>query len=66
LFEYKSEILKISYKLLRASINDSEVDNLGKLINERALEGWELVTYSFMGGADNLGNGVLITFKKEK
>lgn len=66
MFEYKSEVLKISYKLLKASINDSEVVKLDELLNERAAEGWKLVTHSFMGGTDNMANGILITFKKEK
>jgi hypothetical protein len=65
MFEYKSEILKISYKLLKASINEEEVRRLDDLINKRAAEGWLLVTYTFMGGSDNLRNGILVTFKKE-
>jgi hypothetical protein len=58
-------VLKISFKLFKASVNASEVGELDNLINKRASEGWELVTYSFMGGADNMANGVLLTFKKD-
>jgi hypothetical protein len=51
---YKSEILKISYKMFKSSINEEEIHRLDDLINKRAAEGWQLVTYSFVGGSDNL------------
>ena len=62
--EYKTEILKVSYRLLKASIKEPEVKELDELINQRASEGWELVTYTFMGNNDSFSRGVLMTFKK--
>ena len=47
--EYKSEILKISYIMLKAAIKEIELQQLDKLINKRAAEDRELVTYAFMG-----------------
>jgi hypothetical protein len=44
MFEYKSEVMKVSYKLLKASINEEEVRRLDDLINRWAAEGWLLVT----------------------
>ena len=64
---YKSEVLKVSFKLITSSISESEVVKMDELINQRAKEGWELVTYSFMGGGggSGLGGGILLTFKKD-
>jgi hypothetical protein len=68
MIRYKTEILKTSFKFINSSISENEVSELDELINKRQKEGWELVTYSFMGGGGggaDFGRGVLITFKKE-
>jgi hypothetical protein len=59
--------MRVSLKLIKSSITDEEVLELNNLINKRASEGWELVTYSFMGGGggSDFGRGILITFKKD-
>jgi len=67
MLRYKSEIMKVSFKLVTSSINEEEMIKFDELINQRAKEGWELVSYSFMGGGggSDFGRGILITFKKE-
>jgi hypothetical protein len=64
---YKSEVLKVTYKLIMSSINPEEVTKMDDLINQRRKEGWDLVTYTFMGGGggNDFGRGILMTFKKE-
>jgi len=62
---YKTEILKVSFKWMMASINEEEIAQLDDFINKRASSGWELVTYAFMGDAGNFGRGILVTFKKD-
>ena len=63
--KYKSEILAVSFKFLKSTIKEEEVRMLDELINKRSSEGWELVTYAFMGGgAGNIARGILLTFKK--
>lgn len=64
---YKSEVLKVSFKLIMSSIEPEEVKKMDILINQRAKEGWDLVTYTFMGGGggNDFGRGILLTFKKE-
>ena len=66
MIEYKSEILNVSYKLIKAKIKESEIIELDSLLNKRANEGWELVTHSFMGSNDTHGRGILVTFKRDK
>ena len=65
MMKYKTEIVKVSFKFLKSSIKEEEVTELNDLISKRASEGWELVTYSFMGDGGSFGRGVLITFKRE-
>ncbi|MCL1984622.1 MAG: DUF4177 domain-containing protein [Methanomassiliicoccaceae archaeon] len=63
--KYRSEILKVSFKIAKASINEEELAQLDALIANRAKEGWELVTYAFMGDEGSWGRGILITFRKD-
>jgi hypothetical protein len=67
MLKYKSEVMKVTFKLIMSSINEEEVTELDKLINKRASEGWELVTYTFMGGGggNDFGRGILLTFKRD-
>jgi hypothetical protein len=64
---YRSEVLKVAFKLVMSSINPEEVAKMDELINQRRKEGWDLVTYTFMGGGggSDFGRGILMTFKKE-
>ena len=64
MFEYKCEIFYGSAKLVSTMLKEHELVKVNNLINERAAEGWELVTHTFMG---NVGapNGLLLTFKKQ-
>ncbi|MDR0778319.1 MAG: DUF4177 domain-containing protein [Methanomassiliicoccaceae archaeon] len=67
--EYRSEIVKVAWKMWKSSIREEERNELDILINQRASEGWELVAYTFMGGGQgglgvDMGRGILITFKR--
>lgn len=63
---YKTEMLKVSFKWVTSSINPEELALLDKTINDRSKEGWELVSYTFMGGAGGgWGRGVLMTYMRE-
>ena len=39
---------------------------LDKLLNERASEGWELVTYDYMATSSQIKGAFVVTFRKEK
>jgi hypothetical protein len=47
-------------------MDDSDLFELDNLINQRAQEGWELVTYSYMSTSLQLKGATLITFKKAR
>lgn len=66
MFIYKSEILKTSIKWIKDSASEKDLSNLDELINTRAKEGWELVTYSYMANAFSSRSAILVTFRKLK
>ena len=66
MFEYKTEVLTTGLKWVSDKANDADVSALDELINQRASEGWELVTYSYMATSLQTRGATLITFKKQK
>lgn len=55
--------------LMRGTEEKSAVADLAildKRINERAAEGWELVTYDYMATSMQIKGAFVITFRKEK
>ena len=66
MFEYKTEILFTGVKWFSDKANDADVSALDELLNKRASEGWELVTYSYMATSVQARGATLITFRREK
>ncbi|MGM0175110.1 DUF4177 domain-containing protein [Enterococcus devriesei] len=66
MYEYKSEVLYTKTKWLSDKAGENDLAELDALINERAQEGWELVTYSYMATSLQVKGATLITFKKAK
>ncbi|MDR3037492.1 MAG: DUF4177 domain-containing protein [Coriobacteriales bacterium] len=66
MFEYKTEVLKTGVKWLTDKAHEADVTELNNLITERASEGWELVTYSYMAVTLQIKGATLITFKRQK
>jgi len=66
MFEYKTEVLKTGVKWFSDKASEADVAVLNDLINERAAEGWELVTYSYMATTMQVRGATLITFRKQK
>lgn len=66
MFEYKTEVLKTGVKWLSDKANDADVTALDELINRRASEGWELVTYSYMATSAQVRGATLIYIQKTK
>ena len=66
MYIYKTEILRASFKWFTDKANEEDIEQLDKLINEKAADGWELVTYNYMATSTQWKGGFLITFRKEK
>ena len=48
MYTYKTEILMVGTKLFSDKADANDIAVLDQLINERAADGWELVTYDYM------------------
>lgn len=67
MFEYKSELLDSRVKWgFNDSADEKDIEKLDQLINERASEGWELVTYSYMTNNTGVKSTFVITFRRKK
>jgi hypothetical protein len=62
---YKSEILKVGTKFWSDKANDEDAAKLDELLNKRAEEGWELVTYDYMATSSQIKGAFIITFRKD-
>ena len=66
MYIYKSEILKLGVKFWSDKANDEDAAVLDELLNRRAAEGWELVTYDYMATSSQIKGAFIITFRKEQ
>lgn len=65
MYTYKTEILKVGTKLWSDKANDKDAAELDELLNRKAAEGWELVTYDYMATSVQVKGAFIITFRKE-
>ena len=66
MYIYKSEILTVGTKWFSDKVDAGDITILDNLLNERAAEGWELVTYDYMATSMQIKGAFVITFRKEK
>ncbi len=66
MYTYKSEILWVSSKWFSDKVNEADLEELDELLNKRAEEGWELVTYDYMATSVQVRGAFVITFRKAK
>ena len=66
MYIYKTEILTVSTKWFSDKANAEDISMLDKLLNERAADGWELVTYDYMATSLQIKCAFVVTFRKEK
>ena len=64
MYIYKSEILKVGSKLWSDKADEDDLVLLDELINQRASEGWELVTYDYMATSTQIRGAFVLTFRK--
>lgn len=66
MYTYKTEILTVSTKWFSDKANLDDIAMLDNLINERATNGWELVTYNYMATSMQIKGAFVVTFRKKK
>ena len=64
MFTYRTEILKTGLKLWSDKANEQDAAEQDALLNERAAEGWELVTYDYMATSTQVKGAFIVTFRK--
>ena len=66
MYKYRTEIMKVRTKLLTEKADERDIQELDELINDRAAEGWELVTYDYMCTDYQISGAFVITFRKQQ
>ena len=66
MYTYKTEILMVGTKWFSDKADADDIKVLDKLINERAADGWELVTYDYMATSTQIKGAFVITFRKQR
>lgn len=66
MYEYKTELVTMPYHFFRSTATETDLTKVDEIINKYAGFGWELVTYAYMGGNNEVEKGILITFRKER
>ena len=64
MYTYKTEILKVGIKFCSDKANEKDAAELDELLNARAAERWELVTYDYMATSSQIKGAFIITFRK--
>ena len=64
MYTYKTEILKVSSEWFSDKANEADTAELDELLNKRAEEGWELVTYDYMATSVQIRGAFVVTFRK--
>ena len=65
MYQYKSEILKVGVKMWSDKADEKDLEKLDALLNERAAEGWELVTYDYMATSVQVQGAFVLTLRKQ-
>ena len=66
MYTYKTEILTVGTKWLSDKADANDIAMWDNLINERAADGWELVTYDYMATSMQIKGAFVVTKKKKK
>ncbi len=66
MYIYKTEILTVGTKFFSDKADEKDVAILDKFINEKAADGWELVTYDYMATSLQIKGTFIITFRKQQ
>lgn len=66
MYTYKTEILTAGVKWFSDKADANDIAALDRLINEKAADGWELVTYNYMATSVQVKGAFVVTFRKQQ
>ena len=65
MYEYESEILTVGSKWFSDKADEKDAAELDELLNRRAAEGWDLVTYDYMATSVQIKGAFIVTFRRK-
>ena len=66
MYTYKTEPLTVGTKWFSDKADQADISLLDTVLNQRAADGWELVTYDYMATSIQVKGAFVITFRKER
>ena len=66
MYEYKTEILRTGVKWFSDKANEEDVSQFNEIFTERCVDGWELLTYSYMATSIQVKGALLVTYRRKK
>jgi len=66
MYEYKTEILGTGLKWFSDKANEADAQQFNEIFTERCIDGWELLTYSYMATSLQAKGALLVTFRRKK
>jgi hypothetical protein len=66
MYDYKTEIIYTGTKWFSDKASEADVQEFNQLFADRCVDGWELVTYSYMATSVQMKGALLVTFRREK
>ncbi len=66
MYIYLTKILTVGTKWFSDKADEKDIVILDRFINEKAADGWELVTYDYMATSMQIKGAFVITFRKQQ
>ena len=66
MYDYKTEIIFTGINWFSDKADKADAQEFNQLFVERCVDGWELVTYSYMATSISVRGALLVTFRKPK
>ena len=66
MYEYKTEILSTGVKWFSDKASEADIAQFNDIFTERCVDGWELLTYSYMATAIQVKGALLVTYRRKK
>jgi len=66
MYEYKTEILFTGLNWFSDKAKESDASQFDEVFTEKCIDGWELLTYSYMATSFSARGALLVTFRRKK
>jgi hypothetical protein len=66
MYEYKTEILFTGLNMFTDKADARDASQFDEVFTQKCVDGWELLTYSYMATAFSVRGALLVTFRRAK